>query len=1284
MNAPRAALSDLSLALRRFLFVVSLLALTALYGDAARVTTLRAESPQTAVYRPKLAPPEMLEPFLKYLEPGSDAFLAERDARELEARLRELGDSLRASPAKATALAERLLAPDFHGGRLLPVEKTTSSSHAPLEVSRATLPSELSLDSRSFGAELRRLVEELQEVTVAEFLVTSIEGSRDSGLVHTDVRYDIVGVGKTAWRVEHVGAWRMGWRPGRSGWRVVEWTATSDLMSRVSSPVFTEVTEAALGSNDSFRRQLNTGLDAWMGTLDSVLTRDSNGHHGVSVGDADGDGLEDLYVAQPAGLPNRLFRARGDSTFEDVTERAGLGVLDDTAQSLFADVDNDGDQDLVLATGTRPLLFVNDGAGRFSSVANAFQFQRPLQGVLTSITMADYDRDGFLDLYLCVYAYFFGAGEDKAGTPMPYHDARNGPPGVLFRNDGRGRFIDVTKESGLDEANDRYHFAAAWADYNGDGWPDLLVANDFGAKNLYRNRGLSNGRVTFEDVATDAGLLDYGAGMSATFLDYDNDGLLDIYTGNMWSASGLRVTSSPAFMPDAPPEIRALYRRHARGNSLLRNRGDGRFEEKTIEARAEMGRWAWSSDALDFDSDGWEDLYVVNGMLTREESVDAPPPHDDLDGFFWRQVVARSPLTRVKGTPYDDAWRAINQLLIHRSIASHQRNVFLRNDGQGGFDDISGAVGLDLDQDGRSFAVLDIDHDGDPDLVVMAARQAPQLRVFRNDFAARPEPVEHRGASLAVRLVGTKSNRDAIGARVIVETDRLRRTKILQAGSGFLSQHSKELLFGLGASQRILKLTVEWPSGSSQVFTDVKPNTRLRITEGGTLEQSSFASVPPLAPASKAPRTTSPSASPPSETWLFEPFPAPDFSLADLTGNTRSLAALRGRPAVLLFWSSDVGGSRVALEALAHGSDALAQADLRTLAIALDPPAEGTRVRALSSGAVPMIVASQELGRTYAILNRHLFMNRQDLRLPTTFLLDAAGRVVKAYCDRLDVSAILRDARTIDVPPAVGLARAVPFTGTFYSPLPLRNYLPYGRELLDQGLEAAAVVAFERAGQASPSASTLYRLGTLLAKRGDAGRARAAFERALAMQPDLAEANNDLGALLAREGELDGAIERFRVALASTPEYPDALNNLGYSLLLTGRDAEARALYEKALALQPDFPEALNNLGLLLGRTGELGQAEHYFREALQRRSDYGEAANNLALVLVARGQADDAVAMLQSFLEKNPGFEGTYITLAKIYLSTQRLQQGLAVLERLLQRNPTHPQARELLQQFK
>src|SRR5262249_35638864 len=160
-----------------------------------------------------------------------------------------------------------------------------------------------------------------------------------------------------AYRVEHVGVWEMAWRQQASSWQVVRWTATSHVVSRARAPIFPEITAAALGRNASFR-QLNVALDSWMSTFDSVLTRDSNGHHGVSVGDGDGDGLDDLYVAQPAGLPNRLYRNRGDSTFEDITDKAGVGVLDDTSQSLFADVDNDGDQDLVLATAAGLLLFL--------------------------------------------------------------------------------------------------------------------------------------------------------------------------------------------------------------------------------------------------------------------------------------------------------------------------------------------------------------------------------------------------------------------------------------------------------------------------------------------------------------------------------------------------------------------------------------------------------------------------------------------------------------------------------------------------------------------------------------------------------------------------------------------------------------------------------------------------------------------------------------------------------------------------------------------------------------
>ncbi|HET9266932.1 MAG TPA: tetratricopeptide repeat protein, partial [Vicinamibacterales bacterium] len=434
------------------------------------------------------------------------------------------------------------------------------------------------------------------------------------------------------------------------------------------------------------------------------------------------------------------------------------------------------------------------------------------------------------------------------------------------------------------------------------------------------------------------------------------------------------------------------------------------------------------------------------------------------------------------------------------------------------------------------------------------------------------------------------------------------------------------------------------------------------IVEGRGIEsepctpRSTGAIAPPASAPGPAPRTT----------WMYEPFPAPDVALPDLPGAARSVAAMRGRPAIVLLWSPKVDAARAARDTLERGAPALTAAGVTTIAIPVDPD------------------RPDQVSLSYAILNRHLFMNRQDLRLPTGLLVDASGSVVKVYRDRVDVDDIVADARTIDVAPAERLARALPFPGTFVFGLPLRNYLPYGSELLDNGLEPAAVIAFERAARANPGASTLYRLGTLLARSGETAKARAAFEQALVLKPDLAEAHNDLGALLAQSGDLDAAIGRFRAALAANAEYPDALNNLGYALLLTGRDQEARALYEKALALQPDFPEALNNLGLLAGRAGDLAEAERRFREALARRNDYGEAANNLALVLATRGQADAAVTLLEQLLRQRPEYEAAYVTLARIHLSADRAQEGIAALERLLQRNPNHAAARELLRQWR
>src|SRR5262249_26862133 len=159
--------------------------------------------------------------------------------------------------------------------------------------------------------------------------------------------------------------------------------------------------------------------------------------------------------------------------------------------------------------------------------------------------------------------------------------------------------------AGLNVDNDRYSFACAWGDSQGNGAPDLYVANDFGRSNLYRN----NGDGTFTSIATEAGVEDPGAGMSASWLDIDNDGKQDIYVSNMWSAAGIRVSDQTNFREKDSEQIRGLYRQHARGNSLYRNLGGGKFQNVSAAAGVQVGRWAWSSDAWDFDHDGFADLY---------------------------------------------------------------------------------------------------------------------------------------------------------------------------------------------------------------------------------------------------------------------------------------------------------------------------------------------------------------------------------------------------------------------------------------------------------------------------------------------------------------------------------------------------------------------------------------------------------------------------------------------------------------------------------------------------
>jgi FG-GAP-like repeat len=203
------------------------------------------------------------------------------------------------------------------------------------------------------------------------------------------------------------------------------------------------VTPQALGRTESYKNQLLYGMDYWRTVLDGASGVNVCGNTGIAAGDFDNDGLDDFYVCQPSGLPNRLYRNRGDGTFEDVTESAGVGVLDGTACALFADFENKGLQDLLVVCGTGPLLFQNQGNRKFTLKQDAFRFVNILAGTFTHAAVADNDGDGRLDVYFCLYIYYLCL--DQYHYPVPYFDARNEPPNFLFHNEGTVSFKTLRK-----------------------------------------------------------------------------------------------------------------------------------------------------------------------------------------------------------------------------------------------------------------------------------------------------------------------------------------------------------------------------------------------------------------------------------------------------------------------------------------------------------------------------------------------------------------------------------------------------------------------------------------------------------------------------------------------------------------------------------------------------------------------------------------------------------------------------------------------------------------------
>jgi len=358
----------------------------------------------------------------------------------------------------------------------------------------------------------------------------------------------------------------------------------------VAGPTLVDVTRSLIGELPCYRDNLRYGANYWIERFPRLKHRF---HHGLAIGDVNGDQLEDVYLCQPEGIPNLLLLRQPDGSVREAAAEFGIDFLDNGTSSLLVDLDNDGDQDLIVAMRLTLVILENTG-GQFEA-----RYSLPPSGQIFSLAAADYDQDGLLDLYVCRYMNFDADG--RAPNPLPLHDASNGGRNALLRNLSGWKFDDVTDAVGLDHNNTRWSVAASWEDYDNDGDLDLYLANDYGRNCLYRADRDASGSIHFQDVAPQVGAEDMTTGMSVAWSDTDHDGRMDVYISNMYSAAGRRVTYQKNFKRDVlgsnEDHVRAIQYT-ALGNSLFQNGSDGKFQHASEVAGVQRGLWGRATSSI--------------------------------------------------------------------------------------------------------------------------------------------------------------------------------------------------------------------------------------------------------------------------------------------------------------------------------------------------------------------------------------------------------------------------------------------------------------------------------------------------------------------------------------------------------------------------------------------------------------------------------------------------------------------------------------------------------------
>lgn len=600
--------------------------------------------------------------------------------------------------------------------------------------------------------------------------------------------------------------------------------------------------------------------------------------------------------------------------------------------------------------------------------------------------------------------------------------------------------------------------------------------------------------------------------------------------------------------------------------------------------------------------------------------------------------MSRSPTEERSVALYEQGWNAINRLIRKDgSWSGHERNCFYLNGGDGQFTDASGISGIDFPEDGRAFVSFDYDRDGDLD-IALKNRNAPQLRLLRNDLA-------NEMAAVRFLLEGTSSNRDAIGARVEIYTREGLRQKTVRAASGYLSQSSRQLHFGIEGLGDVEKVIIRWPSGLVQTLGSVQPNHLVRVVEGKadfSTERFLSANTTPVPVAAR------PMSTPARGTWLLDPVRAPDFTLKDLEGTPHSLAELKGRNVLINFWASWCVPCRGELTEFKEKRKEMQAAGLNLLAISVDEPPADEAVRAFRSELdldFPLLLATEEVVKVYDVLVRNLYDRVSDLAVPMSFLIDAQGNVVRVYRGRIGVGDVISDSNRLPVTREQLEVMGLPFEGINLGGEFVRNYFSLANEL---------------------------------AERGHAGPAEAYYRVAIENRPDSAKIHYNLGTVLLNQRRWTEAAAEFETAVELNARFAEAYNNLGYTLAALKEYARAREAYGRALELRPYFAEAYNNLGTLEARTGGLPQAIASFEAAIANRPDFVNAHLNLSTALAQSGRAKESLVALSKAYELAPSPE-LCVRLVRARAQEGNSSEVRRLIEEGLTRWPNHPGVREL-----